>query len=67
MEIPIVIIAIVLSLFISLRILRKAGKPKEKKMVKVKGKRCPDCRAIINAKREVCQHCGYVFEEKEPS
>ena len=67
MEIPIVIIAIILSLFIILRILRKAGKTKEKKAVKVEGKRCPDCRTIINAKREVCQHCGHVFEKKESS
>ncbi len=26
------------------------------------GKRCPQCRTIINSKRTVCQHCGYEFQ-----
>ncbi len=27
-----------------------------------KGKRCPECRHIIDWRRTVCQHCGHKFE-----
>lgn len=26
------------------------------------GKRCPQCQNLINTRRTVCQHCGYVFQ-----
>jgi len=28
---------------------------------KRRGKKCPQCKNIINYSREVCQHCGYKF------
>jgi predicted amidophosphoribosyltransferase len=30
-----------------------------------RGKRCPNCQNLIDAKREVCQHCGYEFPPQE--
>ena len=26
------------------------------------GKRCPQCRNLIDARRTVCQHCGHIFK-----
>jgi len=30
------------------------------------GKRCPKCQNMIDARRTVCQHCGYVFGTTPP-
>jgi len=53
--------------------LKKAkGKSKSHQSKRKRGKRCPQCKNIINAMRTVCQHCGYQFpalakEEQEVS
>jgi uncharacterized OB-fold protein len=35
-----------------------SGRRRKKK----RGKKCPQCNTVINYYREVCQHCGYKFE-----
>lgn len=34
-----------------------------KKKKKNNGKRCPQCKNLIDANRKVCQHCGHEFPE----
>jgi len=37
---------------------REAGERRSKRKI---GKRCPQCKNIINYQRTVCHHCGYPF------
>ena len=40
----------------------KQKTPKKKSRRRRKGKRCPQCRKIIDCRRIVCRHCGYEFK-----
>jgi len=44
---------------------RKEEEAESAKRKRHRGKRCPQCKNIISARREVCQHCGYKFSEAE--
>jgi len=43
--------------------IQKRKENEEQRSKRKLGKRCPQCRNIINYKRTVCQHCGYQFPE----
>jgi len=60
-SLPALAVAVIGSIFLGKHVVRTTFKSKRKKG---KGKRCPGCKAIINAKRKTCQHCGYEFKKK---
>lgn len=39
-------------------------KAKKGKGHRRQGKKCPECKKVIDARRTVCQHCGYKFTPK---
>jgi predicted amidophosphoribosyltransferase len=66
---PFIIVAWVAAVgyFIYYMIFLRQRKGRSKSKRRRRGKRCPECKNMIDYRREVCQHCGYRFPSESGS